>query len=177
MNLDPAQRTHQGHAAVTTLRDVARAAGVSIASASRALAGQRVGTEVHARIGYVPGEFRLYERMHVRDYLEAFARFVREGKDGRRYRDGHQATLDAEALEAVRERIRQAAVLIAEPGGDSPGGRSPRHHRARYENFSNFPVFLPDPMLRAYRLPDRPFGDQNARRNSGAPRQVDHVIM
>ncbi|TMG83186.1 MAG: LacI family transcriptional regulator [Betaproteobacteria bacterium] len=50
MNLDPAQRTHQGHAAVTTLRDVARAAGVSIASASRALAGQRVGTEVHARI-------------------------------------------------------------------------------------------------------------------------------
>lgn len=39
--------------------------------------------------------------------------FVREGKDGRRYRDGHQATLDAEALEAVRERIRQAAVLIA----------------------------------------------------------------
>lgn len=39
--------------------------------------------------------------------------YVREGKDGRRYRDGHQATLDAEALEAVRERIRQAAVLIA----------------------------------------------------------------
>ena len=39
--------------------------------------------------------------------------YVREGKDGKRYRDGHQATLDAEALEAVRERIRQAAVLIA----------------------------------------------------------------
>jgi RecB family exonuclease len=39
--------------------------------------------------------------------------YVREGKDGRRYRDGHQATLDAEGLEAVRERIRQAAVLIA----------------------------------------------------------------
>lgn len=39
--------------------------------------------------------------------------YVREGKDGRRYRDGHQATLDAEALDAVRERIRQAAVLIA----------------------------------------------------------------
>ncbi|MEO6532727.1 MAG: ATP-dependent DNA helicase [Pseudolysinimonas sp.] len=39
--------------------------------------------------------------------------YVREGKDGRRYRDGHQATLDADALEAVRERIRQAAVLIA----------------------------------------------------------------
>ena len=39
--------------------------------------------------------------------------YVREGKDGRRYRDGHQAPLDAEGLEAVRERIRQAAVLIA----------------------------------------------------------------
>jgi superfamily I DNA/RNA helicase/RecB family exonuclease len=39
--------------------------------------------------------------------------YVREGKDGRRYRDGHQASLDADALEAVRERIRQAAVLIA----------------------------------------------------------------
>ncbi|HEY4225514.1 MAG TPA: ATP-dependent DNA helicase [Pseudolysinimonas sp.] len=39
--------------------------------------------------------------------------YVREGKDGRRYRDGHQATLDSEALEAVRERIRQAATLIA----------------------------------------------------------------
>ena len=32
-------------------------------------------TEVHARIGYVPGEFGLYERMRVRDYLEAFASF------------------------------------------------------------------------------------------------------
>lgn len=39
--------------------------------------------------------------------------YVREGKDGRRYRDGHQAPLGAEGLEAVRERIRQAAVLIA----------------------------------------------------------------
>jgi hypothetical protein len=39
--------------------------------------------------------------------------YVREGKDGRRYRDGHQAPLDAEGLEAVRERIQQAAVLIA----------------------------------------------------------------
>jgi superfamily I DNA/RNA helicase len=39
--------------------------------------------------------------------------YVREGIGGKRYRDGHQATLDAEALEAVRERIRQAATLIA----------------------------------------------------------------
>ena len=39
--------------------------------------------------------------------------YVREGIGGKRYRDGHQATLDAEGLEAVRERIRQAATLIA----------------------------------------------------------------
>jgi len=39
--------------------------------------------------------------------------YVREGIGGKRYRDGHQATLDADALEAVRERIRQAATLIA----------------------------------------------------------------
>ena len=32
-------------------------------------------TDVHARIGYVPGEFGFYERMHVREYLEAFASF------------------------------------------------------------------------------------------------------
>ena len=30
---------------------------------------------VHARVGYVPGEFGLYERMQVRDYLDAYAAF------------------------------------------------------------------------------------------------------
>ena len=30
---------------------------------------------------------------------------------------------------------------------------------------------------KAYRLPDRPFGDRNARRNSGASRQVNHVLI
>jgi ABC-2 type transport system ATP-binding protein len=32
-------------------------------------------TTIHARTGYVPGEFGLYERMKVRDYLAAFAAF------------------------------------------------------------------------------------------------------
>ena len=36
---------------------------------------------IHARTGYMPGEFGLYERMHARAYLEAFAAF-RDG-DGR----------------------------------------------------------------------------------------------
>jgi ABC-2 type transport system ATP-binding protein len=30
---------------------------------------------VHTRVGYVPGEFGLYERMEVRDYLDAYAAF------------------------------------------------------------------------------------------------------
>ena len=36
---------------------------------------------VHARVGYVPGEFGLYERMQVRDYLDAYAAF-RHGAGG-----------------------------------------------------------------------------------------------
>ena len=32
-------------------------------------------TTIHARVGYVPGEFGLYERMNGRAYLEAFAAF------------------------------------------------------------------------------------------------------
>jgi ABC-2 type transport system ATP-binding protein len=34
---------------------------------------------IHARIGYVPGEFGLYERMQAGEYLEAFASFRRAG--------------------------------------------------------------------------------------------------
>jgi len=36
---------------------------------------RRDAPTIHARIGYMPGEFGLYERMHVRGYLEAFAAF------------------------------------------------------------------------------------------------------
>ena len=32
-------------------------------------------TKIHARVGYMPGEFGLYERMKSRAYLEAFASF------------------------------------------------------------------------------------------------------
>ncbi|MEP6481646.1 MAG: ATP-dependent DNA helicase [Rhodoglobus sp.] len=39
--------------------------------------------------------------------------FVKEGIGGRKYREGTQAQLDAEQLEAFRERVRQAAILIA----------------------------------------------------------------
>ena len=36
---------------------------------------RRDAPAIHARTGYMPGEFGLYERMHVRGYLEAFAAF------------------------------------------------------------------------------------------------------
>ena len=36
---------------------------------------RRDATAIHARTGYVPAEFGLYERMQVRAYLEAFAAF------------------------------------------------------------------------------------------------------
>jgi superfamily I DNA/RNA helicase len=39
--------------------------------------------------------------------------FVREGKDGRRYREGIQAQLDAEGLATVEARILKAATVIA----------------------------------------------------------------
>lgn len=39
--------------------------------------------------------------------------FVREGVRGKLYREGAQATLDADGLDAFRERIRQAAIAIA----------------------------------------------------------------
>jgi len=66
------------------------------------------------QLAYAEGKFDEPLAVHG-DHAPGGAKllYVREGKDGRRYRDGHQATLDAEGLEAVRERIRQAAVLIA----------------------------------------------------------------
>jgi RecB family exonuclease len=39
--------------------------------------------------------------------------FVKEGVGGRKYREGIQAQLDEEQLEAFRERIREASILIA----------------------------------------------------------------
>jgi hypothetical protein len=39
--------------------------------------------------------------------------YVREGKDGKRYREGLQAALDADGLAAVETRILQAATIIA----------------------------------------------------------------
>ena len=65
------------------------------------------------QLAYAEGKFD--EQLEGIEHLPGGAKllFVREGKDGKRYRDGRQATLDADGLEAVRERIRQAAVLIA----------------------------------------------------------------
>ncbi|CAN5177259.1 ATP-dependent DNA helicase [soil metagenome] len=66
------------------------------------------------QLAYAAGEFDegLVERPgHVGGGAKLL--YVREGKDGKRYREGLQAQLDADGLEAVRTRILQAAALIA----------------------------------------------------------------
>ncbi len=56
---------------------------------------------VHARIGYVPGEFGLYERLTGREYLETFSSF-RGGVDPRRIVDlADRLTID------LHRRIRE----------------------------------------------------------------------
>jgi ABC-2 type transport system ATP-binding protein len=56
---------------------------------------------IHERVGYVPGEFGLYERMKVRDYLEAFASF-RNGAGSRAY-EKLAERLDLELEREIRE--------------------------------------------------------------------------
>lgn len=46
--------------------------------------------------------------------------FVKEGKDGRLYREAVQATLEAEALDELRARILAAAAVMAASGFDGP---------------------------------------------------------
>jgi beta-exotoxin I transport system ATP-binding protein len=58
-------------------------------------------TAIHARIGYVPGEFGLYERMKVRDYLEAFAAF--RGGAGARAFEKLAERLDLDLSREIRE--------------------------------------------------------------------------
>ena len=48
---------------------------------------RRDAPAIHARTGYMPGEFGLYERMHVWGYLEAFAAF----RDTRADRSAHRS--------------------------------------------------------------------------------------
>jgi len=65
--------------------------------------------------------------------------FVKEGVGGRKYREGVQAPLDAEQLEAFRERVREASMLIA---------------AAEFEGRLELPMFgVGDPSrLRAHRV-------------------------
>jgi ABC-2 type transport system ATP-binding protein len=59
------------------------------------------GAAVHARIGYVPGEFGLYERLTGREYLETFGSF-RGGVDAERITDlADRLTID------LHRRIRE----------------------------------------------------------------------
>jgi ABC-2 type transport system ATP-binding protein len=58
---------------IRTMLDFIRPTGGSISVFG--LAPRADAPAIHARTGYMPGEFGLYERMHVRTYLEAYAAF------------------------------------------------------------------------------------------------------
>ena len=45
---------------------------------------RREGVEVHRRIGYLPGELALYERMTGEDFLRSFAELRGAGRNGAR---------------------------------------------------------------------------------------------
>lgn len=104
-SIDRIERDADGHVVIVDLKT-----GRPITSALAIAAHPQLGAY---QLAYAEGKFA--EQLEGVDHEPGGAKllFVREGKDGRRYRDGHQATLDAEGLEQVRERIRRAAVLIA----------------------------------------------------------------
>jgi ABC-2 type transport system ATP-binding protein len=58
---------------IRTMLDFIRPSGGRITVFGRE--PRAAATAIHALAGYVPGEFGLYERLHVRDYLGAFAAF------------------------------------------------------------------------------------------------------
>jgi len=59
------------------------------------------GPDIRARIGYVPGEFGLYERLTGREYLETFASF--RGGVGRRSIDELAERLEVDLQRRIRE--------------------------------------------------------------------------
>jgi superfamily I DNA/RNA helicase len=104
-SIDRIERDAEGRVVIVDLKT-----GRPVTSPAAIAAHPQLGAY---QLAYAEGKFG--EQLADVDHEPGGAKllFVREGKDGKRYRDGHQATLDAEGLEAVRQRIRQAAVLIA----------------------------------------------------------------
>jgi len=105
-SIDRIERGPDGEVVIVDLKT-----GRPITSPAQIAAHPQLGAY---QLAYAEGKFDEPLAEHG-DHVPGGAKllFVREGNGGKRYRDGHQATLDAEALEAVRERIRQAATLIA----------------------------------------------------------------
>src|SRR5215468_4291698 len=97
-----------------TLTDVARAAGVSVASASRALSRNGVGAELQSRIEAAA------ERLEYRANLAA--RSLVSRRSGLVAVVGAVAEpLFAEAVEALERRLRAAGYAVLLAGGESSG--------------------------------------------------------
>ena len=105
-SIDRVERDADGAVVIVDLKT-----GRPITSAAQIAAHPQLGAY---QLAYAEGKFAEVLEPHG-EHAPGGAKllYVREGKDGRRYRDGHQASLDAEALELVRQRIGQAALLIA----------------------------------------------------------------
>jgi RecB family exonuclease len=133
-SIDRVERDADGAVVIVDLKT-----GRPITSAAQIAAHPQLGAY---QLAYAEGKFADALEPHG-EHAPGGAKllYVREGKDGRRYRDGHQATLDAEALELVRERIRQAALLIAAAEFDG---------KLELEQFGGFGT---TPRLRLHRVP------------------------
>ncbi|MBW4032277.1 MAG: ATP-dependent helicase [Acidobacteria bacterium] len=132
-SIDRIERDANGRVVIVDLKT-----GRPITSPAEIAAHPQLGSY---QLAYAEGKFG--EQLEGIEHLPGGAKllFVREGKDGKRYRDARQTTLDADGLEAVRERIRQAAVLIA---------------AAQYEGkleLDQFGGFGTTPRLRLHRVP------------------------
>jgi superfamily I DNA/RNA helicase/RecB family exonuclease len=132
-SIDRVERDADGAVVIVDLKT-----GRPITSASVIAAHPQLGAY---QLAYAEGEFDKALEPHG-EHASGGAKllYVREGKDGLRYRNGHQAPLDAEALEAVRERIRHAAMLIAAAEFDG---------RLELEQFGGFGT---TPRLRLHRV-------------------------
>jgi superfamily I DNA/RNA helicase len=104
-SIDRVEQTADGSVVIVDLKT-----GRPITSPAAIAAHPQLGAY---QLAYAAGE--LDDVLEGRSHTPGGAKllYVREGKDGKRYREGVQGALDAEGLAAVEARILRAATIIA----------------------------------------------------------------
>jgi RecB family exonuclease len=104
-SIDRIERAADGSVTIVDLKT-----GRPITSAAAIAAHPQLGAY---QLAYASGQFdeALGDAPHRAGGAKLL--YVREGVNGKRYREGVQAALDAEGLAAVEQRLLQAAALIA----------------------------------------------------------------